>query len=101
MRAAIFFLLADGGIRVLVRSRGVGVVYKSQGLDELEHLIRRADAFQPRFAEKDRDSPSIRPHCRFRLGRSIPRRVFCPALSLNVVSKGELRIVTHLSLQHP
>ena len=44
----IFFFQAEDGIRDLVRSRGLGDVYKRQGMDEAPHNAVARDAFSGR-----------------------------------------------------
>ena len=50
VRASIFFFQAEDGIRDLVRSRGLGDVYKRQGSDLQTASLSRGRAFAPERA---------------------------------------------------
>ena len=54
-----FFFQAEDGIRDLVRSRGLGDVYKRQGYNQDEHLIQHALAVESvmRFIARARGEP--------------------------------------------
>ena len=84
-----FFFQAEDGIRDLVRSRGLGDVYKRQGLGSMERLLissrvaamARTSARVIRFREKERGR--ISRVLKFRI--SAPLRVRYPAVSKRVI----------------